>query len=86
MEEKKQKSRQLINWLAHFWCFQLLMKKYENTKKKRRKYRKSRIADEWARYPVDPPMSAGQSQSRHSDAEEHVEEVFVFVFILNINI
>ena len=43
-----------------------------------------RIADEWARYPVDPPLSAGQSQSRHSDAEEHVEEVFVFVFYLNL--
>ena len=58
----------------------------KNTKKGRRKYRKSRIADEWARYPVDPPLSAGQSQSRHSDAEEYVEEVFVFVFILNLNI
>ena len=53
-------------------------------KRGRRKYRKSRIADEWARYPVDPPLSAGQSQSRHSDAEEHVEEVFVFVFDLNL--
>ena len=52
-------------------------------KKEHRKYGKGRIADEWARYPVDPPLSAGQSQSRHSDAEEHVEEVFVFVFHLN---
>ena len=51
-------------------------------KKRTQIYRKSRIADEWARYPVDPPLSAGQSQSRHSDAEEHVEEVFVFVFLL----
>ena len=50
----------------------------------RRKYRKSRIADEWARYPVDPPLSAGQSQPRHSDAEEHIEELFVFVFYLNL--
>ena len=57
-----------------------------NEKNMKIQKKEHRIADEWARYPVDPPLSAGQSQSRHSDAEEHIEEVFVLVFVFHLNL